>query len=195
MFSLIVAVDKNKGIGIKNQLPWRLKKDMAFFKKLTMSVYPSEVLQKYGLSFKSNSKIEDREKELQGQNAVIMGRKTWESIPAKFRPLPNRVNIVLSRQSLVLPQGVLLAHSLDEALKLSSNNKHTFVIGGANIYQQALEHCECQTLYVTKVNHSFNCDAFFPAFEKDFELQQESEGYEEESLSFCFQVWKREGVG
>ena len=117
--SLIVACSSDGGIGKGGQLPWRIPGDMAYFKRVTAETTAPEK-----------------------QNAVIMGRKTWESIPAKFRPLAGRVNVVLSRTpaSLDLPSDVLGAASLPDALAAVDNRAdidQCFIIGGAEIYKQA----------------------------------------------------------
>ena len=120
---LIVACTQDGGIGKGGQLPWRIPGDMAFFKRVTTDT-PSG--------------------EKERLNAVIMGRKTWESIPAKFRPLPDRVNVVLSRNSaaLDLPTNVLSAASLHDALSTLDARmdiEQSFVIGGAEVYKEALK--------------------------------------------------------
>jgi len=122
--SLIVACTSEGGIGNGGELPWRIPGDMAYFKRITTD--PSEPAGAGGRL-----------------NAVVMGRKTWESIPAKFRPLPNRVNVVLSRNpaALDLPAGVLRAASIEDALAAVENRAdidQCFVIGGAEVYKQAL---------------------------------------------------------
>ncbi|XP_013409720.1 dihydrofolate reductase-like [Lingula anatina] len=116
--NLVVAMCNNRGIGINGQLPWRLRGDMNFFKKIT-------------------SETKDPEK----KNAVIMGRKTWFSIPEKFRPLANRINVVLSREMKDSPDGAHLSRSLEDALSLlstpplSDKVESLFVIGGSAIYE------------------------------------------------------------
>lgn len=104
-------------------------------------------------------------------NAVLMGRKTWESIPPKFRPLPDRTNVVLTRQTdkLDLPPGVLQASSLPDALELLDmleNLGHVFCIGGSQIYKQALEEGYLTKIFYTQVSNVPDdqpFDAFFPA--------------------------------
>ena len=140
-FSIIVAHDLNRGIGINNDLPWHCPTDMAYFKALTTG---------------------DNQ-----QNAVIMGRKTWESIPEKFRPLPNRRNIVLSNTESDF-NGAHSAQSLEEALQLAEGADAVFVIGGAKLYAEALAHPQCDDLYVTKMFGRFNCDAHFPDYSEGF---------------------------
>ena len=146
-FHVIVAHDLNRGIGIDNKIPWHLPVDMAYFKKTTTTATKGK------------------------QNAVIMGRKTWESIPEKFRPLPDRVNIVLSK-SVQSIDGALVADSLDTALQQCEINvaiDQVFVIGGSQIYDLALQHKDCDTLYVTKVFRTFDCDAYFSEYKPMFE--------------------------
>jgi dihydrofolate reductase len=121
--SLIVACTSEGGIGNGGELPWRIPGDMAYFKRITTDQEPAG----------AGGRL----------NAVVMGRKTWESIPAKFRPLPNRVNVVLSRNpaALDLPAGVLRAASIEDALAAVDNRAdidQCFVIGGAEVYKQAL---------------------------------------------------------
>lgn len=140
--SVVVAVCKqSRGIGNAGQLPWRLRADMAFFKQLTRST-----------------------RDPCKRNAVIMGRKTWQSIPARFRPLDDRVNIVLSRSAtaaadLELPAGVVHAESLDKALELldeasdlGGGVETVYVIGGSSVYAEALAlPAGCARLHVTEV--------------------------------------------
>ena len=139
-FSVVVATCKQtRGIGQAGALPWRLRADMAFFKQLTRST-----------------------KDPLKRNAVIMGRKTWQSIPAKFRPLDDRVNVVLSRtantEALELPKGVLCAASLPQALELLGEDTETggsiesvFVIGGASVYEEAIAMPACTKIHLTEI--------------------------------------------
>jgi len=165
-FSIIVAFDSQYGIGKKGLLAWRLPLDLKHFKEITTTVTdPAK------------------------KNAVIMGRKTWDSLPEKFRPLPGRVNVVLSRAGkLDLPSEVLCSQSLDEALtRLSTSNiENIFVIGGAQVYTFAIEHSLCQKLYVTHVQGEYGCDAFFPPISKQFFPISASEQYQEGDISFQF---------
>lgn len=147
MFDIIVAADLNNGIGKNGSIPWHIKEDMAFFKEQTAG------------------------------NTVIMGRKTWESLPTK--PLSNRVNIVLSRDSsLILPKGVLLANSLNEALALSLDN--AFVIGGSLVYNEAIIHPNCEYIKLTRIFADYDCDTFFPNMPNNFKLV-EAELHEDNS--------------
>jgi dihydrofolate reductase/thymidylate synthase len=140
-FTIVVAATaKSLGIGKQGQLPWNLPEDMAHFKHLTSSTtLPNKT------------------------NAVIMGRRTWQSIPEKFRPLRNRLNVVLSRnpairEQLNLPQGVHVAASLREALALLSKGEDAttvekvFVIGGAAVYKEALYSDLCEAIEFTSID-------------------------------------------
>lgn len=169
-FSIIVAFDSKQGIGKKGQLPWHLALDLKHFKEITTAVTdPAK------------------------KNAVIMGRKTWESLPQKFRPLAGRVNLVLSKDGkLSLPSGVLCSQSLDDALsQLSSNIENIFVIGGAQVYAQAIDHPLCQKIYVTHVQGEYGCDAFFPPISRQFSPINSSQQYQEEGFSFQFSDYLR----
>jgi len=170
-FSVIVAFDSQYGIGKNGQLPWVLPMDLKNFKEITSTVTdPSK------------------------KNAVIMGRKTWESLPPKFRPLPGRVNLVLSKEGkLKVPSGVICADSLENALnQLSTPNiENIFVIGGAQIYAEVINHHLCQRLYVTHVQGNYDCDAFFPPISKDFFLISASEQFEDAGFSFQFCMYLR----
>jgi dihydrofolate reductase / thymidylate synthase len=148
---VILASTARGGIGLKNALPWHLPADMAYFKSLTTHT------ETVGL-----------------KNAVIMGRKTWSSIPSKFRPLPGRVNIVLSRSADVrsaesIPEDVLVSPSLEAAVTLLSNPPHgpqvenIFVIGGATAFEEAIGGkgpVACRTIYLTRVHAELECDVF-----------------------------------
>ena len=127
---LIAAVAKNGVIGKDNALLWNLPQDMAHFKALTA-----------------------------GQT-VVMGRKTWESLPARFRPLPGRRNIVISRQADYAAPGAELADSLEKALQLASTAALAFVIGGEQIYRQAM--AQADRLEITEVDLAPEGDAWFP---------------------------------
>lgn len=132
--TLIAAVSSNLGIGKDNQLLFRIREDMARFKFLTEG------------------------------NTVIMGRKTWESLPDGFRPLPYRDNIVVTRNRRYSAPGGGVAHSFDEAL-LKAAHEDVYVIGGAELYQIALPYAK--TLELTEVEGYMPADAFFPQFNQD----------------------------
>ena len=119
-----------------------------------------------------------------------MGRKTWESLPEKYRPLPGRLNIVVSRSDLALPEATRLAHSLDEALTLADPVRKAFVIGGATLYAEAIQHSACKELILTEIEGTFDCDAFFPEIPKPF-YRKEISSSEENGLHYCFTEWTK----
>jgi dihydrofolate reductase len=170
-FSIIVAIDQNRGIGINNDLPWKIKKDFKFFTDTTTGDNPNK------------------------KNAVIMGRKTWESIPEHHRPLSNRLNVVLSRQkNLDLPEGVLCFSSFDEALaELDKRDDigEVFNIGGGKLFADTINHQSCNKLYITQVMASYPCDTFFPEIPKKFKKTKTSPVYEENGLQFQFVVFEK----
>ncbi len=130
MISLIAAVARNGAIGRNQQLPWRLPEDMRYFRETTSG------------------------------KTVIMGRKTWESLPPAYRPLPNRRNIVVSRNPAYLPGGGDLACSIDDALRLAGDAAEVFIIGGEELYRQTMP--LATRLYITEVAEECPGDAFFP---------------------------------
>lgn len=132
---LIYARAANGVIGIKGQLPWHLPEDLQFFKQTTLGC------------------------------PVIMGRKTWDSLPERFRPLPGRLNIVLTQQPGWTAAGAATASTLEQALELarSSNAETAWVIGGAQIYAHALPLAD--TVVVTEIEAEFEGDAFAPVLE------------------------------
>jgi len=127
---VIAAIARNRVIGRNNQLIWSIPEDMAHFRALTAG------------------------------HTVIMGRKTWESLPARFRPLPGRRNIVVSRQPDYVATGAELAGSLDQALQLATSAEEAFIIGGEQIYRQALALAD--RLEITEVDLEPAGDAWFP---------------------------------
>ena len=138
--NLIWAQAKQRVIGHEGIMPWHLPEDLVHFKALTMG-YP-----------------------------VIMGRKTWDSLPERFRPLPGRTNVVITRQSNWREKGVEPASSLSEALQIcehiSDKPKEVWIIGGAQIYAQALP--LAHRLEVTEIDESIEGDAFAPEIGRDW---------------------------
>lgn len=137
--TLIVAVDNENGIGKNNDLMWHLPDDMRFFKEKTTG------------------------------HIVVMGRRNWDSIPAKFRPLPNRENVVLTRNMNFSAEGCSVFNSLEECFSVYSGiqDKTVFIIGGGEIYKLALESGYVAEMFITHVHESFGADTFFPAFSKE----------------------------
>mmetsp|Transcript_103758 Transcript_103758/g.179178 ORF Transcript_103758/g.179178 Transcript_103758/m.179178 type:complete len:514 (+) Transcript_103758:18-1559(+) len=178
--SVIVATTSRGGIGFNGQLPWKLPEDMKHFQKITSALPEGE-------SGKSN--------------AVIMGRKTWESIPGKFRPLKGRINVVLSRAVVdpaappPYPEGVLTASSLASAVEQVSSRDDVaeiFVIGGQAAYQEALELPSCARIFLTRIAKDFECDAFFPALdESKFKISHVSKSRSHGDIPYDFVVYER----
>lgn len=135
--SLIVAMDLDRGIGKNNDLMWHLPSDMRFFKETTSG------------------------------HIVVMGRKNYESIPEKYRPLPNRENVVLTRNSSYVAENCAVFHSLEDCLTeyQSETERTVFIIGGGEIYRRALELGVVEEMYISHVNHSYGADTFFPEFD------------------------------
>lgn len=129
---VIFAKSRNGVIGNHNALPWHLPEDMAHFKRTTMGC------------------------------PVIMGRKTWDSLPARFRPLPGRANVVITRQVGWNEIGANPSSSLYEALSFCEQFANVWVMGGAQIYAQALPYAD--TAVVTEIDADFDGDAFAPQF-------------------------------
>lgn len=148
---LIAAMDQNRGIGIDDRLPWHIPDDLKRFKRLTTPY------------------------------SVVMGRKTLESIvKAIGKPLPNRHNIVMTRDQNFKYPGVEIAHSIEEAIDKASQYKDTRIsfIGGGQIYEQAIHKVE--KLFLTLVEGQFPADTFFPDYSNFRQLSQvycESNGY------------------
>jgi dihydrofolate reductase len=129
--SIIVAMSKNRVIGLKNSLPWHISEDLKRFKRLTTG-YP-----------------------------IIMGRKTFESIG---KPLPERRNIVISRNQNLKVQDVEVVKSIEDALKICSSENLIYIIGGEQIYNLAMPYAN--NIHLTEVNKEVEGDAFFPEFDK-----------------------------
>jgi dihydrofolate reductase len=131
--SLIAALAENRVIGKNNDLPWQLPDDMKYFMETTKGHH------------------------------CIMGRKNYDSIPAKFRPLANRENIVVTRQNSFNAPGCTVVNSIEEGIAIARKNNEleTFIIGGAEIYRQSLAFAD--RLYLTEIKAVIDGDTFFPA--------------------------------
>ncbi|KAF3059305.1 Dihydrofolate reductase [Daldinia childiae] len=207
--TLIVAATRTMGIGRSGTLPWTgLKKEMAYFARVTKRLpQPPSTSSSGSLAL----------------NAVIMGRKTWDSIPPKFQPLKGRLNIVISRShagseqetAVTTGEGPIRVNSLDQALvhlKAASISR-AFVIGGAQIYEAALELKEARRVLLTRVlSPDFECDTFFPLGLQEDKVGQGSNGWvkrskeeldawtgetvpegaqEENGTKYEFEMWER----
>lgn len=150
ILSLIVAADEKNCIGGQNRLLWSLPDDMKRFRALTE------------------------------KHAIIMGRKTFQSIG---RPLPKRRNIVITRSDDWKAEGVEVVHSLDEALELCSGEKEVFVIGGGEIYKAAMS--KANRIYLTRVHGTFEGDVFFPAIDLNQWKEVKKEGHGQDEKHQC----------
>lgn len=165
---IIVAVDEENGIGKNGTLPWKLKKEMKYFADTT-------------------KKTKDPSK----QNMVIMGSRTWESLPESFRPLPERKNVVLTRAGTSF-NGASTSESFDAAFALADDSvENIFVLGGENVFKQSIEDPRLDGVFVTRVYKKFNCDKFFPEIPKEFSTKISLGKEHENNIDFEFLLFKR----
>lgn len=162
----IAAIAENRAIGKDNDLIWSLPDDMKFFKETTLN------------------------------KVVIMGRKNFESIPHKYRPLPKRINIVLTRKDDYQAEGALIYNSIEKALEFckSEGHQHVFVIGGGQIYKLALEKDLVDIMYLTRVHESFDADSFYPEFDEaewEKEVLSDHPKDERHDYSFTIEKWSK----
>lgn len=134
---MIAAVAANGVIGKDNDLVWHLPDDMKFFQDKTKGHH------------------------------VIMGRKNYDSLPPKFQPLPNRTNIIMTRQEGFSAEGCHVVHSIEDALEICKNNneEETFIIGGSDIYKVGFQYAT--HIYLTEIHKEYEGDTFFPKFDKE----------------------------
>lgn len=164
IISLIAALTKNHVIGKNNNLPWHLPDDMKYFMQTTKGHH------------------------------VVMGRKNYDSIPEKFRPLPNRTNIVLTRQKNWTAEKCIVVNTIEAALDIANKNNESelFIIGGAEIYLLAFSFAN--RLYLTEIEHELEGDTHFPAFEKSRwkEVSRKHHPMDERhAFSFDFVVYEK----
>jgi dihydrofolate reductase len=131
----VVAMDDNRLIGRDNDLPWRLPDDMRWFREKTMG------------------------------KPCVMGRKTYDSLPARFRPLPGRLNIVVTRQLDYDAPGAVVAHSVEEALRAAGGAKEIIIVGGAELFRALMPVVD--RLYLTQIHGEAEGDVFFPTYDPD----------------------------
>jgi dihydrofolate reductase len=160
---LIFARARNGVIGKGGTLPWHLPEDMAHFKQVTMGC------------------------------PVIMGRKTWESLPERFRPLPGRINIVVTRQPHWNAQGAARAASLPEAIALCAGEPKAWIIGGAETYAQALPLAHLAE--VTEIEADFEGDAYAPSFGPDWREVARRHQRSANGLEFNFVTYRKTQPG
>ncbi len=156
---MIFARSANGVIGNNNAMPWHLPEDLAHFKKVTLG------------------------------SPVIMGRKTWDSLPPRFRPLPGRTNVVITRQADWQAAGALTAGSLQEALALCHTSAEVWIIGGAQIYAQAepLAH----RIEVTEIAQDFVGDAYAPVLGSDWLESARKQHVSAGGMAFSFVTYLR----
>ena len=152
--NMIFARSANGVIGRNNAMPWHLPEDLAHFKRLTL-----------------------------GQ-PVIMGRKTWDSLPTKFRPLPGRTNVVITRQPDWQAPGAQTAGSLQDALALCSTQADVWIIGGAQIYAQAEP--LASRIEVTHIDKAYDGDAFAPKLGCQWHVNHQEDHVSSTGLIFSF---------
>ena len=135
--SLIVAISENQVIGKNNKLAWNLPDDMNYFSSITSG------------------------------HSVIMGRKNWESIPNKYRPLPNRRNIVVTRNKNYKAEKAEIVGSIEKAIKISRNNsdEEIFIIGGGEIYKDSFKFID--KLYITEIKSKIEGNTYFPNWDRN----------------------------
>jgi dihydrofolate reductase len=159
---LIFARARNGVIGQGNALPWHLPEDLAHFKRTTLGC------------------------------PVIMGRKTWDSLPERFRPLPGRLNVVVTRQGDWTAPGALRAASLEEAVALCPDDSDIWVIGGAQLYALALP--LARTAVVTEIDADFAGDAYAPQFGPQWQETARVAQVSRDGLPFSFVTYTPTGV-
>lgn len=153
--TIIAAIDQEKAIGKNGEIPWHIPEDLKHFKEKTTG------------------------------HPIIMGRKTFESLPENFRPLPERTNIVLTRSDMD-KEGVEIAKSFQKAYSIARDHgEEAFIIGGASVYEQALP--QADRMILTEVKKEVDGDTFFPEFDRE-EWNEESR---EEHEDFDFVTYTR----
>jgi dihydrofolate reductase len=158
--SLVAAVARNGVIGRDNAIPWRIAEDLERFKVLTTG------------------------------HAVVMGRRTWDSLPDRFRPLPGRRNVVITSNETWQAEGAERAGSLRDALRLLEGAPEVFVIGGATLYTEALRLAD--ELLLTEIDAEVEGDTFFPSWDRAaFEEESRERHVSAEGLPFSFVRYRR----
>lgn len=142
--SLVAAIGRNRELGRDGGLLWRIPDDIIHFRMITVG------------------------------HPVVMGRKTWESLSEKFRPLPGRLNVVVTRQVNYEARGAIVVSSFETARAVVSACREVFVIGGGELYTTALPYA--MRLYLTLIDADAEADTFFPAYEDDFRIIVEEPG-------------------
>jgi dihydrofolate reductase len=162
LLSLIAAVPRNGAIGKDNDLLWRERNDQRYFRTMTMG------------------------------SPVIMGRKNWDSLPARFRPLPGRRNLVLSRDAAWRAEGAEAVATLDEALRRCAGAAKVFVIGGAQVFALALPMAD--ELLLTEIDAEIDGDTFFPTWDRaQFTESRRERHVSDSGVPYSFVTYTRTG--
>lgn len=158
MISLMVAHDPNGVMGVNNDLPWHIPEDLKYFKETTMG------------------------------KAMVMGRKTYESIG---RPLPGRLNIVITRNPDYQAEGVEVVQSLDKAIEIAREYaEEVMIIGGAEIFKLSMPLAD--RLYITEVHKEYDGDTFFPSYQEDWEVIKKTDQMTSKTgTTFTYLVYER----
>jgi dihydrofolate reductase len=158
LISLLVAHDPNRVIGVNNELPWHIPEDLAYFKKMSMG------------------------------KAMIMGRKTYESIG---RPLPGRLSIIVTRNKEYKAEGTVVVHDLKDAIARAEEfAEEVMIIGGAEIFREAFD--IANRLYITCIQKNFKGDTFFPTYGPEWKLVSASEEYlTKDGIPYSFLIYER----
>ena len=162
--AIVVAAAENNAIGKDNRLIWRLPDDMKFFKEKTVG------------------------------HCIVTGRKNYESIPDKFRPLPDRTNIVVTRSKTYSAPGAIVVHSVEEAIAKAKAHGETMlgVIGGGEIYREMLKYTDI--IWLTRVHHEFNAHVFFPELDPTvwkITWREEHQADDRHAYAFTFLKYER----
>ena len=168
IISMIAAMGKNRVIGRDNDLPWHLPDDFKYFQQTTKGHH------------------------------IIMGRKNWESLPHNFKPLPERTNLVITRQQGYQADGGQVIHTLEEALEIpkKSNEEEAFIIGGGEIYRMGLPFAD--RIYLTEINGSFEGSVTFPEFSKEEWIETSRVHHSKDdrhNFSFDFVIYEKKQNG
>ncbi|KAJ0673316.1 putative dihydrofolate reductase, Thymidylate synthase [Helianthus annuus] len=177
-YQVVVAATRTMGIGKDGKLPWKLPSDLKFFKDVTMATSdPSK------------------------KNAIIMGRKTWDSIPLKHRPLTGRLNVVLTRSGssdIATTENVLTCGSMISALEILASSPYclcierVFIIGGGEILRESLNSAGCDAIHITEIETDFDCDTFIPDIDaSQFQPWYSSFPLTENEIRHCFTTYVR----
>lgn len=169
----VAALDADGGLGLRGDLPWHLPADLKHFAKTTRET-----------------------RESSKQNAVIMGRVTCESIPERYWPLPGRRNIVISRNREFAIEGAEVFSNLATALvAVAPAVESLFIVGGGQMYSEAIKIEACDELILTQIERSFGCDTFFPTYREAFERSDVLASGDHEGLRYTIERWIRRAAG